>query len=408
MQNQDKGCSRRDFLKTAGVAGFGSALGLLGATADNADATESLTQQTIQVPTRPFGNTGQQVSILSLGGMFDIPNNQLLLKQALRWGVTHWDTAHSYGSGRSEKGIGKYFRQYPQDRRRVFLVTKSGAWSVNGLSRQLETSLERMETDYVDLFFVHGISRISEMDDDIRRWAEEAKSNGSIRFMGFSTHSNMENCLLKAPSLGWIDGIMMTYNYRLMQTDKMRAALNACVKAGIGLTAMKTQGGGSVKTNTATELKLAGRFLEKGYTDGQAKLKAVWENPQIANICSQMPNLNLLATNVAAAVNKTRLSAADRHLLDVYASETAADYCAGCVSICESVLTDPIPIGKIMRYLMYSRSYGDHQRGKTAFNRIPQRIRHQVTRIDYTAAEKKCPQRMAIGRLMHRAAKEFA
>ena len=408
MATQDKGCSRREFIKTAGVAGFGSAIGLLGVTAEYSDAAAPQQGQTIQVPTRPFGKSGQQVSILSLGGMFDIPNNQLLLKQALRWGVTYWDTAHSYGSGRSEKGIGKYFRQYPRDRKRVFLVTKSGAWSVSGMSRQLETSLDRMETDYVDLFFVHGISRIDEMDDEIRRWAEEAKASGKIRFMGFSTHSNMENCLMKAPALDWIDGIMMTYNYRLMQTDKMRAAVNACVNAGIGLTAMKTQGGGSIKTHTPTELKLAGRFLEKGYTDGQAKLKAVWENPQIASICSQMPNLNLLATNVAAAVNKTELSDGDRKRLDAYASETAADYCAGCVSICESTLSEPIPIGSIMRYLMYSHSYGDHLRGKTAFGKIPQHIRNQIIQTDYTTAEKKCPQRMAIGRLMQRATEKFA
>ena len=407
MAKQSKGCSRRDFFKTTGVAGLGAAIGFLGADAEDSDAAPGQQGQTIRVPTRQFGTTGQQVSSLSLGGMFDIPNNQLLLKQALRWGVTYWDTAHSYGNGRSEKGIGKYFRQHPQDRKRVFLVTKSGAWSVSGMSRQLETSLERMQTEYVDLFFVHGISGINEMDDDIQRWAEEAKASGKIRFMGFSTHSNMENCLLKAPSLGWIDGIMMTYNYRLMQTSKMRAAVTACTQAGIGLTAMKTQGGGSIKTDTATELKLAGRFLEKGYTDGQAKLKAVWENPQIASICSQMPNINLLSTNVAAAVNKTQLSAGDRHLLNTYASETSADYCTGCVAICESAIAESVPIGNIMRYLMYSHSYGDHQRGRTAFKRIPQHVRNQITRIDYTTAEKKCPQGMAIGRLMRRATEVF-
>lgn len=45
------------------------------------------------VPKRPFGKTGDKVSILGLGGMFDIPSNQLLLKQSIKWGVTYWDTA---------------------------------------------------------------------------------------------------------------------------------------------------------------------------------------------------------------------------------------------------------------------------------------------------------------------------
>ncbi|NIO07641.1 MAG: aldo/keto reductase, partial [Deltaproteobacteria bacterium] len=46
--------------------------------------------------------------------------------------------------------------------------------------------------------------------------------------------SNMEECLLRAAKLNWIDGIMMSYNYRLMHTDRMRAAVDACAKAGIG------------------------------------------------------------------------------------------------------------------------------------------------------------------------------
>ena len=99
----------------------------------------------------------------------------------------------------------------------------------------------------------------------------------------------MENCLLGASKLGWIDCIMMEYNYRLMHTDRMQRAVAACVEAGVGLTAMKIQGGGSIKTNSETELKMAGRFLAKGFTDAQAKLMAVWENPHIASICSEMP-----------------------------------------------------------------------------------------------------------------------
>ena len=55
--------------------------------------------------------------MLSLGGMFDIPSNQLLLKAALDWGVTYWDTADCYGGGKSETGIGQYFDRNPGARR---------------------------------------------------------------------------------------------------------------------------------------------------------------------------------------------------------------------------------------------------------------------------------------------------
>ena len=88
---------------------------------------------------------------------------------------------------------------------------------------------------------------------------------------------------------------------------------------------MKTQGGGQVRTDTATELRLAGRFLKKGFSDAQAKLKAVWQDPLIASICSEMPNMTYLMSNVSAAVDKTSLSARDMQLLREYARQTRSD-----------------------------------------------------------------------------------
>jgi len=392
--------SRRRFLKATGIAG-------LGALAAPVDKLAMAAETPTMVPTRPFGKTGIDVSILSLGGMFDIASNQLMMKQALRWGVTYWDTADCYQRG-SERGMGKYFKKYPQDRQKVFLVSKSDARDPDGMTRLLNRSLKRLKTDYIDLYFVHGIYSIDELDDSTRKWAEKAKAAGKIKFFGFSTHSNMEECMLEAARLGWIDGIMMTYNYRLMHTEGMKRAVNACAKAGIGMTAMKTQGGGSVRTDSDTELELAGRFLEKGFTDAQAKLMAVWQNPDIASICSQMPNMTILMANIAAAVNKTGLSARDTQLLQRYARETRTDYCTGCTNICESAVGEEIPIGDVMRFLMYCRSYGDRHYAMAEFNKLPEKTRRQLARIDYSKAEQRCPQNMSIGKFMREAIKELS
>jgi uncharacterized protein len=400
MSAKNKCWSRRDFLKTVGITGASS---LLLPAANLAEATD----KTLQVPQREFGKTGVKVPILSLGSTANIGSNQLMLKQAVQWGVTYWDTAPSYQGGKSEMGFGKYLGKYPQDRQKIFLVTKSNAWTVNGMSKELNTSLERMKTDYIDLFFVHGISDISEMDKKTKAWAEERKSQGKIRFFGFSTHSNMEECLSGAAELGWIDGIMMTYNYRLMREDRMKRAVDACVKAGIGLTAMKTQGGGQVKTNTKTELKLAGRFMQKGFTSAQAKLKAVWENPQIACICSRMPNMSILMSNTAAAMDKTKLSSNDRKLFEQYAWESHSSYCAGCTNICESATENKVPIGDVMRCLMYGRSYGDREFALTEFKNIPENSRKQLPELDYSLAELKCPHNIPIGKLINEAVEEL-
>ena len=398
MTDSNRIVSRRDFLKTA--AGAAAMIGALG-------NPVSASQHQAGMPTRPFGRTGIDVPILSFGGSLNTSLSTLLLRQAVKWGVTYWDTANSYMGGRSEKGMGKYLEKYPADRKRIFLVTKSHAWNTEGMSEDLNLSLKRMQTDYIDLYFMHSVSSSSELTEDKKAWAEKKKAEGKIRLFGFSTHSNMEACMLAASGLGWIDGIMMRYNYRLMHTDDMRRAMDKCSQAGIGLTAMKSQGGGQVKTDTESELKLAGRFMKKGFTDAQAKLKAVWGHPNIASICTEMPNMTQLMSNVAAAMNRTRLSAREMDLLRQYARETRSDCCSGCAAICESAVDGDIPIGDVMRYLMYARSYGDRHRGRIHFQKIPLRIRQQMEGMDYGPAEQRCPQKMAIGRLMREALKEL-
>jgi predicted aldo/keto reductase-like oxidoreductase len=398
VSKKQSGFSRRDFLKTAGAATAGS---LLSARETLGKISGISGSELALVPTRPFGKTGAKVSILSLGGMFDIPSNQLVLRQALKWGVTYWDTADCYEGGRSEKGIGSFFAKYPEARKQVFLVSKSDARDPRGMTSLLDRSLERMKTDYIDLYFVHGISGIDQLDKGTRGWAQKAKAEGKIKFFGFSTHSNMEECLLGAAKLDWIDGIMMSYNYRIMNKTEMKEAVAACKEAGIGLTAMKTQGGWSFGSSSAAEV--VDTFIEKGFTDKQAKLKAVWTNPNIASICSQMPNITILMSNVAAAIDKTSLSARDLRLLEQYAKETSSNYCAGCSKICETAMGGAVPVAAVMRYLMYYESYGDRYRARSLYGQLPSEIRARIGSFDYSLAERKCPQGMAIGRLMKRA-----
>jgi predicted aldo/keto reductase-like oxidoreductase len=415
MKKKDHHYSRRDFFKITGAAGIGSILGSMENSASAVGASESDTPGLPTVPTRPFGKTGVNVSILSLGGTYNLKSRQLLLRQALKMGVTYWDTANSYSGGNSEKGIGKYFARYPEDRKKIFLVTKSGASDPDNMTQHLYTSLERMKTTYVDLFFMHMVSDVkNEVDrQNIKAWAERARAEGKIRFFGFSTHKNMEQCLMDGARLGWIDGIMASYNYRLMNTAAMKKAANACIQAGIGLTAMKTQATflskfySDVGKENETASKLTEQFVAKGYTPEQAKLKIVWDNPDIASICSAMPNLTYLQANVAAALDKTKLSFEDHRILEQYASETACGYCAGCARLCEAAVADSIPISDVMRYLMYYHNYGNQRQAIEKFNKIPEISRRRLTTIDYSKAESICPQKIPIASCMQYAVKTF-
>jgi len=402
-KNGKTGSNRRDFLKKAVAIGVGASVGGV-ALERSGRVLAQIPPPRQAIPRRPFGRSGITVSTLSMGGMFDIINNRLMLAKAMEWGLTYWDTAEAYGGGRSEEGIGRWFARNPDTRKQVFLVTKLSRRRGTDFTPRLEKCLQRLNTDYVDLLFVHGIRGIDEMDGKMKSWGQDMKKAGKIRLFGFNTHANMEECLEGAAGMPWIDGIMFTYNYRLMHDPRMRAAVEACHQAGIGLTAMKTQGGGPITRTSESEMVMAGRFMEKGFTDYQAKLMAVWGDKRIASICSQMPNLTIMAANSAAAVDRSRFSRSDGARLAVYAEETSGDYCAGCGRICTEKLAEPLPVNDVMRCLMYLHAYQDRDLARTTFERLPDNTGALLTGLDFSVAEKSCPRRLPIGRLMHEAA----
>jgi predicted aldo/keto reductase-like oxidoreductase len=406
--------SRREFVKTAAAAGLGAPLFSLGAEAAASGSSSPDKPAQTTVPRRPFGKTGENVSILSLGGVLKA-SDLLIFRQAFKMGVTYWDTANSYGWGKNEKAIGKYFAKFPEDRQSIFLVTKAATSNPQKLTKALNKSLQRMNTSYIDLYFIHYVSHVEkELTDEVKAWAEKAKAEGKIRFFGFSAHKNMEKSMLAAAKLGWIDGIMMSYNYRLMVKDEMKRAVDACARAGIGMTAMKTQAAftanfyASIGSETDDALEMTDSFLRKGYTTEQAKLRVVWENPNIASICSAMPNMTILQANVAAALKENNLSRGDKLRLERFAELTAPGYCAGCANICESAVDCDIPISDILRYSMYNHSYGDREMASRLFNELPEDVKANIMRADFRQAEKKCPQNIQIAKLLRGAVRDLA
>jgi len=399
------GFTRRDLMKTLGLGGLAVAgMGLPGPALATGEPEKAAPGP---MPRRKLGKTGLEVSILNLGGMFDTINNQLLLRQALGWGVNFWDTAEAYGNGMSEEGYGRFFARNPEARKQIVLTTKLVPKG-GKFDERLDAALARLKTDYVDLFYVHGISGIGEMDGQMRDWAAAKKKAGKIKFFGFSSHANMEDCLLGAAKLDWIDAVMVSYNFRLMHEQKMREALAACAKAGLGVVAMKTQGGGPVKTDSEAELDMAGRFLEKGFTDKQAKLKAIWQNPDIASACSQMPNLTILSANVAAARDATALAREDFDALRAFADATHGDYCAGCAGLCGAAMGGAVPVADVMRAMMYHRDYGETAIARELYASLPETLRRDPASLDFSRAEAACPRGLAIAAIMDDASRLLA
>lgn len=407
---------RRNFLKTIGAVGVGSVFTSANVKAgpNEPNAGKPQEPEYPQVPRRKLGKTGVEVSCLGIGVMLNLIDNQILLRNALKYGVTYWDTADTYAGGNSELGIGKYLEKNPEVRKNLFIVSKtSSAKTIADIEQPLQLSLKRMNTDYIDAYFPHWISDPGQLTDELKQWVESAKKRNLIRYFGFSTHSNMARLLTAAAKLGWIDMIMTVYNFRLTENAEMQAAIDACHKAKIGLVAMKAAGKAirdrkGQATVTDADKKLMEQLLKRGFTQEQAAIKLVLEDERISCACVGMETVPLLTTNVAAVLDKTKLTQADRRVFKEYAEATCSGYCAGCANICDSALPATPYINDIMRYLMYYNSYGDRNRARELFAQIPRSVREKLLSTDYSAAEARCPQHLPIGRLVAEAVSKLA
>ncbi|MFZ0034181.1 MAG: aldo/keto reductase [Sedimentisphaerales bacterium] len=418
MKEKRNKINRRNFLKTIGVAGLGSVFASSKLKADpNEPNKVQKTEESKfpELPRRKLGKTGIEIPVLSNGLMFDITENQLILRANLQHNITYWDTAYGYAGGNSEVGIGTFLKKNPEVRQKLFIVTKaSGANTrednaAEQLEQRLQESLKRMNIDYIDMYYgIHGCDNPdSQLSEQMQKWAESAKKRKLIRLLGFSTHTNMGKCLMAASKLNWIDAIMTSYNVALMQKPQMQEAVQACHEAGIGLIAMKVLLGVQKKQAEAED-KMVTHFLEKGYTREQALIKAVLEDKRITTACIRMENVTLLRSNIAAVLDKTSLTQADADVFRKYAAAACSGYCTGCAYICDAALPDAPYTSDIMRYLMYYNSYGEQKEARELFAQIPGNVRNKLLSTDYSPAEARCPQHLPIGKLITEAVSKLA
>ena len=410
--------NRRNFLKTVGTVGLAATLAYAKAE-DSSEAKKQEKPEFPQVPKRKLGKTGIKVPCLAMGTIFNVVENQAVLRTALQQGVTYWDTAPDYAGPNSELGIGKFVSNNPDVRKKLFISTKaSDATSIEDVEKALQASLKRLNTNYIDLYHImdrgvrpgftgHGLSDPAELTDELEQWVQGAKKRKLIRFFGFPTHKNIAECLAAAAKLDWVDVIMPVYSFRSRLDAKMQAAVEACHKAGIGLIAMKIQGFPQ-ELKTEEEKKLVGHFQQRGLTEVQAKIKVVLEDERFSSACVRMENVGILTENVAAVLDKRKLTQADVEVFDEYAQANCSGYCAGCAHVCDSALPAVPYVSDIMRYLMYYNSYGDKARARELFTQIPSTVRSKLLTTDYRSAEARCPQHLPIGKLVTEAVSKLA
>jgi len=244
------------------------------------------------IPTRILGKTGVRVTVLCVGGYhIGKPSNLELgvriIRTAIDEGINFLDNAWCYNDGESERIMGQALRG--GYREKVFLMTKNHGRDAATFRRQLDESLERLQTDHIDLLQFHEIIHDGEPDRIFSEGAIEAaiqaREEGKIRFIGFTGHRwpHLFKQML-AKDFEWDTVQMPTnlldYHYRSFTKE----ILPILVERGIGTIGMKSLGG------TGT------RILKAGISAQEAISYAL--SLPVHTLVSGMDSLEVLAQNL--------------------------------------------------------------------------------------------------------------
>lgn len=323
---------------------------------------------------RTLGRTGLRIPVVSFGVMnSDSPD---LINRALEMGIKHLDTAHVYLRGNSERVIGEVLERRG-DRDNVYVATKmrfsrdteNGVFTLKGSERepgateenlidQLEKSLERLRTDYVDILYLHSCySPKMVLYEPLMNAMVKVKKQGKARFIGTSTHTDITNVIRATTDAGIYDVVLAAYNYVMEEKGEIGKAIAYAAGKGLGVVAMKTLGGRRLQQNPDAEI------------NNQAALKWVLKDDNVSTTIPGMTTFEQLDMNLGVMKDLT-LSGPEMRDLQRAASMRGILFCQNCRS-CVSTCPHQVAVPNLMRAYMYARGYGNYIQARTTIARLP-------------------------------------
>jgi predicted aldo/keto reductase-like oxidoreductase len=384
--------SRREFLTTGLSAGL--ALPVLGATSAMALEPQSAKPAApAKLDYRTLGRTGLKVTTVGMGCM--ITSDPSVITRAADMGINYFDTARGYSHGNNERMVAAALGAR---RKQVIISTKSHAPNKEELQKHLETSLRELNTDYIDIWYLHGRNSPDEIPDDQIEVQLKAKKEGKVRFIGVSTHGGQQQLLPWMAKKGLFDVVLTAYNFTM--DASMDQAIEAAAHSGMGVVAMKVMAGGTRR------LKPGDPNLKRLTQEGAmlAALKWVIKKPNIATTIPSITDMDQLDENLKAMGNP--LSSSDEKILSAHLDAIRPLYCRMCGK-CDGQCQKGLPVADVLRFLTYADGYGQFALGRERFLELS--AEHQTVRCgDCAHCTVKCPHGVQVARRMARAQELFA
>lgn len=271
---------------------------------------------------RKFGKTNEMVSILGFGCMrlpllpggdptkIDEELATKMIRYAIDKGVNYIDTAYFYhgkgmdSSGQSEPFVAKALRD--GYRAKVKIATKLPSWLVKtraDMDKFLNEQLERLQTDSIDFYLVHGLNISfwkNVKENGIVEFLDQAIRDGRIKHAGFSYHEKQEYFNEIVDRYDW-SFCQIQYNYLDEEFQAGRKGLDYAAEKGLGLTIMEPLRGGKLAVNLPDAVQAVFDQADIKRTPAEWALRWIWNHPEVSVILSGMNNMEQVVENVEIA-----------------------------------------------------------------------------------------------------------
>ncbi len=351
---------------------------------------------------REFGKTGKMLSALGWGLMRLPPDDDKaveVIRHGIDLGLTYLDTAPGYGNGWSERMLGEALKGY--DRTKLYLSTKNPLQddTGEGWRQRLETSLERVGTDYLDFYqVVHGISWESFEENFSKPGAgldeaKKAKEEGLIHHICASCHDSPEN-MIRLLETGLLEGMTLQYN---LLDRKNEPVIDYAREHGLGICVMGPVGGGRLGFPS----EKISEVVPGVASTPEIALRFVLSNPGVTTALSGMNTIEMVEENVATASRDELLTTEEKQSVGKMLEENqrlSELYCTGC-NYCMPCPNN-VAIPEIFRLMNLHRVWGLTDHAKRGYRHLgPENRRGWLPAsecVECAECEEKCPQKIPI------------
>jgi hypothetical protein len=254
--------------------------------------------------TRPFGKTGKAFPILSFGGQRIVDEHNCteedaveIVNTAIDRGIRYFDTAWIYSDGQAETRLGKVVKHR---RAEMWIATKTWDTSRDGARRQLETSLSRLQTDYVNEWRLHNVWDFARLDEFTRKGgaleaAIQAREEGLVRNISISCHTDPQilvEALNRFPFDSALIALSALDHFILSFAEEFLPVANA---KGVATIAMKVLGLGSLTHDVERALRYAFSLPVSTVIVGMESMAQLEHNLAVAEAYTPMTDAERLA-----------------------------------------------------------------------------------------------------------------